>query len=115
PRAVARIQEALRKSFDEDEPRHTGEFQFYFVAFDHVHHVRNVATVRSPGLTADIPLDLDALERNPKFEHEPGSIEIPDQGTYRRVVLRVGRGTGPLMLSPPVVTPPMRRPPGLRP
>lgn len=114
PRAVARIQEALRKSFDEDEPRHTGEFQFHFVAFDPGHHVRNVATVRSPRLTADIPLDLDALERSTKVEHY-SNITVPGIGLCRCVVLRVGRGNGPFMLSPPVVIPPNSRPPVLRP
>lgn len=114
PRAVSRIQEALRRSFDEDEPRHTGEFQFHFVAFDPGHHVRNAATVRSPKLTADLPLDLDALERSPKFEHY-GNIHVPGIGACRQVTLRVGRGNGVFMLSSPVVTAPTGRPPGLRP
>lgn len=115
PRTVARIQEALRKSFEEELPRHTGEFQAHFVAFDPVYHARNVAIVRSPGLREDVPLDFAPLERTARFEHDHGTVELPGRGQYRQAILRVGRGSGALMLNPPAVSPPTGRPPGLRP
>jgi signal transduction histidine kinase len=126
PRLVARIQDALRKSLEEDvEPRHRGEiqgeFEIHLVASDPAHRARYTATARSAGLPHDLPADWDALERAARNESPNllyDDVEVAGHGTFRRAIVRGPnpyRGPWLLALFPSTLTPPGAPRPQLRP
>ena len=61
PYALARIQEAIRKLFDDDD--HPGFYQFNLIVNAPGHPGRIVSVIRSPRLGHDMPLDVESLER----------------------------------------------------
>jgi signal transduction histidine kinase len=95
PRAVARIQEAVRKTFDDDD--HPGDFQFVLVATYPNRPTRTVAAVHSARVLADLPLDPAWLEpANPDLEPKLDDVDVPGKGPCRRVVTATGAGGRPL-------------------
>jgi two-component system, OmpR family, heavy metal sensor histidine kinase CusS len=83
PRAVARIQESLRRAFDDDD--HPGTFQFSLIATYPSQNSRTLHSVRPARLTTDLPIDPAWLEPPP--DAEPGFDDVEVAGkSYRRVV-----------------------------
>jgi two-component system heavy metal sensor histidine kinase CusS len=108
PRAVPRIQEALRKLFDDED--HAGYFQFDLVVNFPGQPGHLVVITRSARLGHDLPaVDPDALDRNADTEYEHSDIEIPGKGRFRQVVKVGGR---PWLSFPVFFTPPTQIAPG---
>ena len=89
PRALARIQEAVRKLFDDDEQQ--GFYQFHLIVNFPGHSGRTVSVVRSPKLAHDLPLDLESLDRNSDAEYQFDDVMVPGKGMVRRVLKNGGR------------------------
>lgn len=90
PRAISRIQDALRKLFDDED--HAGYFQFDLVASYPGHPGHHVVVTRSARLGHDLPaVDPDLLGRNSDIEYEHGDIDVPGKGKFRQVVKLGGR------------------------
>ncbi len=88
PRAVARIQEAVRKTFEDDD--HPGYFQFTLVATYPNRANRTVAVVRSAQLDSDLPLDPAWLEQNQDLEPKADDTDVSGKGKFHRVVTTAG-------------------------
>lgn len=119
PRAVARIRDALEKQYKEEKV--PGYFQFDLMTVttpDWVSHPG--AVVRSPALTAPLPLDPAAADPGTEAEHPTDDVTVPAAGSFRRVTL-VQSGGRPLFFGPRIPPPaavypgdpPGRRPPDL--
>lgn len=86
PKAVRRIQEALKPMFDDDE--HSDYFQFtMLVNFPGQPGNGIVATVRGSRVPHDLPLpDLEPRDRTGSREFSVDDIELPEVGKLRRAV-----------------------------
>jgi signal transduction histidine kinase len=85
PRALARIQEALRKAFAEEHAPH--QYQFTLVAAPPAGRgTRDVFTVRSEKLSDDLPTDAALLDPTAEIEPKIDDTDIPGLGPCRRVV-----------------------------
>jgi signal transduction histidine kinase len=86
PRAVRRIQEALKPMFDDDE--HSDYFQFtMLVSFTGQPGNGMVATVRGSRVPQDLPPPgLEPRDRNGSREFAVDDIELPEVGKLRRAV-----------------------------
>ena len=110
PRAVARVHEALRKTFADEHPTH--QFQLTLLATYPGRTGRTVATVRSDKLTEDLPLDSALLDPTEAAEPKHVDTNAPGLGPCRGVVtgtLSSGRQLVfwlPLPSPPPPVTGP---------
>ena len=81
PRAVARVEEAVRKTFEDDD--HLGVFQFTIIAnFHNRSHriITNVQSVKLAKLGADLPFDADWLEPAHDIEPELDDVSVPGGG-----------------------------------
>ncbi|HEY3787714.1 MAG TPA: hypothetical protein VGL71_02615, partial [Urbifossiella sp.] len=101
PLVLAKIQDALRKLFDDEE--HQGYYQFHLIATVPGQPGRISAVVRSARFGQDVPFEIENLERNGDTEYLHDDVEIPGRGTFRRVVKVGGR---PSLAFPLWVTPP---------
>lgn len=95
PRAVARVQEALRKAFADEHPPH--QFQFTLVATYPNKTARTVATVRSDKLSEDLSVDPTLLDPTVDAEPKLTDLIVPGLGRCRGVV------TGTLSSGRPLV------------
>lgn len=108
PRTIPRIQEALRRLFDDED--HAGYFQFDLVVNYPGQSGHLVVTTRSARLGHDLPaVDPDALNRNSDAEYEYGDVGVPGKGRFREVVKVGGR---PWLGFPIFFTPPPQVAPG---
>ncbi|HEY1191348.1 MAG TPA: HAMP domain-containing sensor histidine kinase [Gemmata sp.] len=94
PRAIARIQEALRQEF-ENEGRRT-YFHFTLVFTFPNRTARTVAAVHSARLGADLPFDPAWLEPGRDLEPRVDTLDIPERGTFHRVVTAAGVSGSPI-------------------
>ncbi len=95
PRAVARVQEALRKAFADEHPPH--QFQFTLVATYPNRTGRTVATGRSDKLSADLPVTPAGTDPTAEVEPQLTDVTVPGLGPCRGVV------TGTLSSGRPLV------------
>ncbi|MDB5313941.1 MAG: senX3 [Gemmataceae bacterium] len=101
PRAVGRIQEALRKLFEEDD--HPGYYQFHLLVSYPGQPGRTAAVVRSARLGQDLPFDPESLKEGSDVEYQHDDVDVPNRGLFRRVVKVAGR---PGLFFPVVIPPP---------
>jgi two-component system, OmpR family, heavy metal sensor histidine kinase CusS len=89
PRALARIQEALRKAFDEED--HRSYFQFTIVATypNRPGTGRTISVIHSEKLGTELPFDPAWLEPNQDPEPKVDDIEIAGK-KFHRVVTSAG-------------------------
>jgi two-component system, OmpR family, heavy metal sensor histidine kinase CusS len=89
PRTLTRIQDAIRKLFEDEE--HPGLYQFNLIVSTPTHSGRSTVVIRSPRLSHDMPLDVEASDRNTDAEYRHDDVEIDSIGSVRRVVKVGGR------------------------
>jgi signal transduction histidine kinase len=90
PRAVARIHEAIRKTFDDDE--HTSDFQFTIVASYPNRANRTVHVVHSSKLESDLDLPAPWAEQTQDIEPRFDDQDVPGKGPCRRVIVGTHAG-----------------------
>lgn len=84
PRAVARIQDSLRKAFADEHLPH--QYQFTLVATYPGRPGRNVLTVRSEKLRDDLHVDAALIDPTAEVEPQFDDEDVPGLGQSRRVV-----------------------------
>lgn len=93
PRPVGRAVDAFQQIGRPADPPPTAEddphpyFQLHVVVYYPPTGTRVVRVVRPARVGADLPFDLEAVERDPDFEFKHDDIVIPGPGECRRVVL----------------------------
>src|SRR6266545_659115 len=91
PRFVSRVQEALRRAYEDED--HRSQFQFTIVATYYPNRPgthRTVAVIHSAKLGAELPLDPAWLEQTQDLEPKTDDPEVPGQGKLHRVVTTAG-------------------------
>ena len=105
PHATGRIQEALRKTFDDDD--HPGYYQFTLVVSYPGQPNRATAVVHSARLGSDLALDPAWLEQGQDSEPKFDDVAVANKGDFRRVVTATSGGrplTFGVWLPPPAPT-----------
>lgn len=110
PRAVARLHEALRKTFAEDHPPH--QFQLTLIAVQPGRPGRIVHTIHSEKVRGDLPLDEVQLEAPSEVEPQLDDEDVPGLGPCRRVVTGTHANGRPISFWLVLPSPP---PPGASP